>query len=97
MRGYLRRKKIEGGSTTLDVTVDYSGGTDMSVDSMVEVTITGANGLLHGMAYVGLQYPWFEAGENVEALGAKIVGPETGISGLLPVGTILSLRLMRDC
>ena len=72
MQGYLRTTKIEGGSTTLDVMVDYPGGTDMSVDSMVEVRITGANGFLHGMAYVGLQYPWFEAEENVEAWVRKL-------------------------
>jgi hypothetical protein len=95
MRGYLRTKKIDGGPTTLDVMVDYPGGTDMSVDSTVEVRITEANGLLRGKAYVGLQYGWFEAEGNLEGLGTEIVRPKTGIPDVFPVDTVLTIRLIR--
>jgi hypothetical protein len=98
MRGYLRTKKMEGGevgSASLDVTIDYPAGADILVDSLVEVRITEPNGLYAGMAYVSVQYPWFEAEGNAEVLGAEIVGPETGIPGLLPIGTILIIRFIR--
>jgi hypothetical protein len=95
MRGCLRKNKTVGGPITLDVTVDYPSGTDMAIGSNVKVRITEANGLLRGKAYVGLQYSWFEAEENVEVLGAEIVRPEKGIPGPLLVDTILTIRLIR--
>lgn len=95
MRGYL---KIGEGAGSLNVTVDFDFplSAEMSVGCEIQVRIAEANGGLYGKTYVGLQYPVFEAESNVEGLGAEIVRPEEArIPGVVPIGTILTIRLTR--
>jgi hypothetical protein len=100
----LRRTNMRGspkegeGAGSRDVTVDFDfpETTEMSLGCEIQVRIAEANGGLCGKAYVGLQYPLFEADLNAEGLGAEIVTPgEAGIPRVVPIGTILTIRLIR--
>jgi hypothetical protein len=93
MRGYL---KIGEGAGSRDVTVDFPESAEMSAGCEIQVRIAEANSGLCEKAYVGLQYPAFEADGNAEELGAEIVRPgEAGIPGVVPIDTILTIRLIR--
>jgi hypothetical protein len=95
MQGYL---KIGEGAGSRDVTVDFDfpKSAEISPGCEIQVRIAEANGGLCEKAYIGLQYLAFEANGNTERLGAEIVRPaEAGIPGVVPTGTVLTIRLIR--
>jgi len=94
MQGYLRTKGVNGdvfSRSAEDVTVDFSDGADLTPGSEVQVRVTEANAPQG--AYIVPQYPTFEV-PGIIQLGARIVTPRTGIPGFVPIGTILTIRLV---